>query len=54
MRKPEFVFNYRVRNLSSDIRALVERGSLTLWVNPRALDSRRATTMAPSRGRPRT
>lgn len=53
MKRPEFVFNYRVRNWAAYNRALVRRGSLTIWVDEQALSPCRGDVLDRGRGRPR-
>ena len=45
---------YRLRNWSEYNRALVQRGSLTLWITEEALQTWQASTRENKRGRPRT
>jgi hypothetical protein len=53
--KSDFIYRYRVRNWPDYNRALVRRGSLTLWVDEQVVRSWRATTgSGPLGGRPRT
>ena len=55
MRKSDYVFNYRVRNWPEYNRALVRRGSLTLWVDEQAIAVWRAIHRSDLQGgRPRT
>jgi Transposase DDE domain len=44
--------SYRIRNWSQYNAALTKRGSLTLWVDPAAIDQGLATTAPARRGRP--
>lgn len=53
MNKTDFVFNYRVRNWTDYNRALVRRGSLTVWVDEQALSGWHHTASMRGRGRPR-
>ena len=53
MKKADFVFNYRVRNWTDSNRALVRRGSLTIWVDEQALSGWKHTAGVGRRGRPR-
>lgn len=54
MGKSDYIFNYRVRNWSAYNRALVRRGSLTLWVDEQAIDGWHAGHASGVRGgRPR-
>ena len=55
MGKRDYIFNYRVRNWPEYNRALVRRGSLTLWVDEQAINAWRASNDSGVRGgRPRT
>jgi IS5 family transposase len=45
---------YRLRNWSEYNRALVQRGSLTLWITEDVLQTWHSTEAEPKRGRPRT
>ena len=55
MGKRDYIFNYRVRNWPEYNRALVRRGSLTLWVDEQAINAWRASNESGVRGgRPRT
>ena len=52
--KSDFIFRCRVRNWPQYNRALVQRGSLTFWVDQQALDGwRAASPSGPRGGRPR-
>lgn len=53
MKRPEFVFDYRVRNWADYNRALVRRGSLTIWVDEQALSPCQNGDVDHKRGRPR-
>ena len=53
MKRPEFVFNYRVRNWADYNRALIRRGSLTVWVDEQAVSGWRDDIGVRSRARPR-
>ncbi len=54
MRRSDFIFRYRVRNWPEHNRALVRRGSLTLWVGEMAVQSwREDYTPSSDGGRPR-
>lgn len=53
MGKSDYVFRYRVRNWPEYNRALVRRGSLTLWVDNQAIQSWRHVGAGGRGGRPR-
>ncbi len=53
MGKSDYVFRYRVRNWPEYNRALVRRGSLTLWVDEQAIGSWRHAGSGGRGGRPR-
>ena len=53
MRRSDFVFRSRVRNWPEYNRALVARGSLTLWVDEQAVSAWRRRGSPQGRGRPR-
>ena len=53
MKKTDFVFNYRVRNWTDYNRALVRRGSLTVWIDEQALSGWRHPAGVRRHGRPR-
>ena len=53
MNKSDFIFKYRVRNWREYNRALVRRGSITLWVDEQAVAAWRNEEMSGRRGRPR-
>jgi hypothetical protein len=53
MRRSDFVFKYRVRNWPEYNRALIARGSLTLWVDEQAVSAWRQRGSPQGRGRPR-
>ncbi len=54
MGKFDFIFRYRVRNWPEYNRALVRRGSLTLWVDEQAVQAWRDASGSGTRGgRPR-
>ena len=52
MRRSDFIFKYRVRNWSEYNKALISRGSLTLWVDEQAVSAWRRRGGAQGRGRP--
>ena len=52
MRKSDFIFKYRVRNWPEYNRALVRRGSITVWVDEQAISSWRHQGESAGRGRP--
>ncbi len=52
MRKADFIFRYRVRNWRDYNRALVQRGSITFWVDERAVRSWCQEKVSGARGRP--
>ena len=52
MRRSDFIFNYRVRNWPEYNRALISRGSLTLWVDEQAVSTWRRQGAPQGRGRP--
>jgi len=52
MKKPELVFNYRVRNWANYNGALIRRGSFTVWVDEQAVSGWRDDIVVRSRGRP--
>ncbi|MHC5051732.1 MAG: IS5 family transposase [Planctomycetota bacterium] len=54
MRRSDFIFRYRVRNWPEYNRALIARGSLTLWVDEQAVSAWRERDGPRGRGRPRT
>ena len=51
MDKSDFIFRYRVRNWREYNRALVGRGSITLWVDEQAVAAWRNDQMSGRRGR---
>ena len=51
MNKRDFVFDYRVRNWAQYNRALIRRGSLTIWIDEQALSP--CLNRGTRRGRPR-
>ncbi len=53
MNRSDFIFKYRVRNWPEYNRALVGRGSLTLWVDEQAAAAWRNGQVSGRRGRPR-
>ena len=53
MRRSDFIFKYRVRNWPEYNRALISRGSLTLWVDEQAVSAWRRRGSPQGRGRPR-
>ena len=53
MRRSDFIFRYRVRNWPEYNRALIARGSLTLWVDEQAVSAWRQRSGPRGRGRPR-
>lgn len=54
MGKPNFILRYRVRNWSEYNRALVGRGSLTLWIDQQVVESwRDESGSSACGGRPR-
>jgi hypothetical protein len=53
VRRSDFVFKYRVRNWPEYNRALIARGSLTLWVDEQAVSAWRRRGSPQGRGRPR-
>jgi hypothetical protein len=53
MRRSDFIFRYRVRNWPEYNRALIARGSLTLWVDEQAVSAWRQRGGPRGRGRPR-
>ena len=52
MRKNDFIFKYRVRNWPEYNRALVRRGSLTIWIDEQAVSTWRLESPGAVRGRP--
>lgn len=52
MRRSDFIFKYRVRNWSEYNKALISRGSLTLWVDEQAVSAWRRRGGPQGRGRP--
>ncbi len=53
MRRSDFVFECRVRNWPEYNRALISRGSLTVWVDEQAVSAWRRRGSPQGRGRPR-
>jgi hypothetical protein len=53
MRRSDFIFKYRVRNWPEYNRALISRGSLTLWIDEQAVSAWRWRGSPQGRGRPR-
>lgn len=53
MGKSDYIFRYRVRNWPEYNRALVRRGSITLWIDEKAIASWRNQGSSNGRGRPR-
>ena len=53
MRRSDFIFKYRVRNWPEYNKALISRGSLTLWVDEQAVSAWRRRGSPQGRGRPR-
>jgi len=53
MNKNDFIFKYKVRNWPAYNRALVRRGSLTLWIDEQALSAWHHEALVGVRGRPR-
>ena len=52
MRRSDFIFKYQVRNWSEYNKALISRGSLTLWVDEQAVSAWRRQGAPQGRGRP--
>jgi hypothetical protein len=52
MRSSDFIFKYRVRNWPAYNKALISRGSLTLWVDEQAVSAWRRQGASRGRGRP--
>ena len=52
MRRTDFIFKYRVRNWPEYNKALISRGSLTLWVDEQAVSAWRRHVAPQGRGRP--
>ncbi len=53
MRNSDFIFRYRIRNWPAYNRALVQRGSITFWIDEQAVDSWCHEKVPSARGRPR-
>ena len=53
MDKSDFIFRYRVRNWREYNRALVGRGSITLWVDEQTFAASCNEKISGRRGRPR-
>jgi hypothetical protein len=53
MRRSDFIFKYRVRNWPEYNKALISRGSLTLWVDEQAVSAWSRQDKPRGRGRPR-
>jgi len=53
MRRSDFTFKHRVRNWTAYNKALIDRGSLTLWVDEQAISGWRREDKHSGRGRPK-